>query len=251
MAEVSKTRPDHVFATDLPADITEDALKTAFGQYGSVTWCRLFPGMGKMAALLQFASPDEAAFLVENMNGAILHELLPGPVTLCFSEQGEKKKKGSGGKGKAQTPVPQRTSPYGGGRPGTELVPVHVPAQPQFAKVQGKGFGKGSFSIIDLKKELQTDEVLPGGQWTNDDGALHIGGLPLDTTDKDVYEIFAPFGAIATRGLKAMANPDGSCTGVAFVNYLDPESARAAISALNGRACKDGRILHVKPKKRK
>eukprot|EP00413_Alexandrium_margalefii_P006069 CAMPEP_0204519206 /NCGR_PEP_ID=MMETSP0661-20131031/4611_1 /ASSEMBLY_ACC=CAM_ASM_000606 /TAXON_ID=109239 /ORGANISM="Alexandrium margalefi, Strain AMGDE01CS-322" /LENGTH=208 /DNA_ID=CAMNT_0051524701 /DNA_START=54 /DNA_END=680 /DNA_ORIENTATION=+ len=208
MAEVT-ARPDHVFVTELPEDITAETLDTVFAQYGTVLWRKLCPGRGKMAALLQFSDADEAAFLVNNMNGAILHELLPGPVGLAFSEQGPKKK-------------------------------AAAAAGPRMS---------GS-SIMDLKKELQLEDVLPGGQWTNDDGALHIGGLPMDTTDKDVYEIFAPFGAIATRGLKAMMNPDGSCTGVAFVNYLEPESARAAEAALHGRVLKDGKVINVKPKRK-
>uniref|UniRef100_A0A7S4SHW2 RRM domain-containing protein n=1 Tax=Alexandrium monilatum TaxID=311494 RepID=A0A7S4SHW2_9DINO len=229
-------RPDHVFATDLPEGITEDVLKTVFSQYGTVQWCRLFAGMGKKAALLQLASPDEAAFLVENMNGAVLHELLPGPVTLQYSE-GSKKKKGGGGKG--------RSGPYGGGAPFTQA--LALPQAGPGGAPRGRPGGGGS--IIQFKKELQAEGILPGGRWQNDSGALHIGGLPADTTDKDVYEIFAPFGAIASKGLKAMTNPDGSCTGVAFVNFIDPDSAQAAIATLNGKACSDGKVIHVKPKR--
>mmetsp|Transcript_50255 Transcript_50255/g.101070 ORF Transcript_50255/g.101070 Transcript_50255/m.101070 type:complete len:240 (-) Transcript_50255:123-842(-) len=235
-------RPDHVFATDLPEDITEDVLKMVFGQYGTVQWCRLFNGMGKKAALLQFASPEEASFLVENMNGAVLHDDMPNPVTLQYSEGGGKKKFPGKGQGKSQSQalVPVRSAPYG--NPVAATVGFEQPDK-------GKGKG-GTGSIVDLKKELQADNVLPGGQWSNDAGALHIGGLPADTTDKDVYEIFAPFGAIASRGLKAMTNPDGSCTGVAFVNFISPSAAQAAIATLNGRAMKDGRTIHVKPKRR-
>uniref|UniRef100_A0A7S4S5H4 RRM domain-containing protein n=1 Tax=Alexandrium monilatum TaxID=311494 RepID=A0A7S4S5H4_9DINO len=228
-------RPDHVFATDLPADITEELLQAVFGQYGTVLWCKLFKGMGKTAALIQLSTADEAAFLVENMNGAILSDQLPGPVTLCYSERGGKKKsgfgKGSGGGGGFMA----RPSPYGPGAPRSAGAP--------------RSTGGGPGTIEGVKKELETEGLIPGGKWSNDTGALHVGGLPADTTDVDLYEIFSPFGALATRGVKAMTKPDGSCTGVAFVNYLDPDAAQAAIVVLNGREIKDGSTVHVKQKR--
>eukprot|EP00415_Alexandrium_ostenfeldii_P000865 UN0865 len=184
------------------------------------------------------------------MNGAILSDELPGPVTLCYSEGGGKKKFGSKGQGQSQA-LAVRATPYGGNSFMGDLGrPMFGFEQQQFGKGMGKGGQGGPGSILELKKELEADGVLPGGQWSNDDGALHIGGLPYDTTDKDVYEIFAPFGAIASKGLKAMTHPDGSCTGVAFVNFLSPAAAQAAINALNGRAMKDGKTIHVKVKRK-
>mmetsp|Transcript_92317 Transcript_92317/g.214512 ORF Transcript_92317/g.214512 Transcript_92317/m.214512 type:complete len:241 (+) Transcript_92317:91-813(+) len=234
-------RADHVFATDLPKDTSEDTLRTVFGQYGTVHWLRVFNGMGKTAALIQMGSVEEATFLVENMNGAVLHDLLPGPVTLCYSEGGGK---GGRGKGKGGPLTLVRATPYGAGGGGSlALVPQSSPSS---YKSRGKGFG----SIVEVKKELQFEGVLPGGKWTNDDGALHIGGLPPDTTNADVYEIFAPFGAIPSGGVKAMNNPDGTCTGVAFVNYVDPNCAIEAINVLNGRTLRDGRVLAVKQKRK-
>merc|ERR1719198_1525662 len=96
-----------------------------------------------------------------------------------------------GGKGKGG----DRWSPYdgkGGGKSGDK----------------GKG-GKGG-SIKTLKKGLQYAGVLPGGKWTNDENALFVGGLPADTTDCDLYEIFSPFGSIPFSGVRAMKNEDGS-----------------------------------------
>mmetsp|Transcript_17101 Transcript_17101/g.43012 ORF Transcript_17101/g.43012 Transcript_17101/m.43012 type:complete len:212 (-) Transcript_17101:121-756(-) len=108
----------------------------------------------------------------------------------------------------------------------------------------GKG-GKGSGNIAVLKKGLQYAGVLPGGKWTNDENALFIGGLPTDTTDGDLYEIFAPFGAIPTRGVRAMTNPDGTCKGIGFINFLENASAQNAIATLNGTMMPDGTALKV------
>merc|ERR1740121_1627839 len=100
--------------------------------------------------------------------------------------------------------------------------------------------------------DLQTEQLLPGGKWSNDSqAALHIGGLPADTTDVHLYEMFSPFGAIPSKGVRAMHAPDGSCKGVGFVNFLDPAHAEAAAQVLNGRALKNGKTLRVKPKQPK
>merc|ERR1719367_1108667 len=55
------------------------------------------------------------------------------------------------------------------------------------------------------------DENRPGTGWMNDQNALYVANLPADTTDLDLYRIFAPFGAIAPKGVRAMLNEDMSC----------------------------------------
>mmetsp|Transcript_21079 Transcript_21079/g.59252 ORF Transcript_21079/g.59252 Transcript_21079/m.59252 type:complete len:229 (-) Transcript_21079:100-786(-) len=225
----NKERGDHVFATDLPDGITEETLKGAFDQYGALLWCKVFAH--KRAALLQFSSAELATFLVENMNGTIVHESIPQPITLSYSTGSGAPRKGSGAPGKG-----------GGGQKGA--------GPGALTRWQPYG-GKGASSIAELKKDLQAEGVLPGGRWQNDGGALHVGGLPADTTDRDVYEIFAPFGAIPSGGVKAMQDADGGCSGVAFVNFVDPGAAQHAMETLSGRRLRDGRTLSVKPKRLK
>merc|ERR1712048_761184 len=87
-----------------------------------------------------------------------------------------------------------------------------------------------------------------GGKWSNDNGAIWIGGLPYDTTDLDLYQIFAAFGAIPSNGVRAMLNDDGSCKGFGFVNYIDPTHAQTAIATLNGTQMPDGSVIQVKVK---
>merc|ERR1719401_2094485 len=100
---------------------------------------------------------------------------------------------------------------------------------------KGKGKGKGK-SIASLKQSLITAGALPGGKFAeeNKSNALFIGGLPNDTNTEDLYEIFAPFGAIAARGCRVMYDDFGQCKGFGFVNYLDPTIAANAIMSLNG-----------------
>merc|ERR1719254_106951 len=99
-----------------------------------------------------------------------------------------------------------------------------------------------------MKMTLQSSGALPGGKWANDENALFVGGLPQDTTTEDLYEIFAPFGAIPSRGCKAMMNDWGGCKGIGFVNYMDANAAQTAIMSLNGATSPDGTTLKVSVK---
>jgi len=115
-------------------------------------------------------------------------------------------------------------------------------------KGNGKGKGKSS-SIKVLTHGLLEAQALPGsGNMDNDTNALYIAGLPNDTQDLDLYRIFAPFGAIAPKGVRAMVHPDGSCKGFGFVNYLDASSLEQAMATLNGTQMPDGNTLTVKAK---
>jgi len=115
----------------------------------------------------------------------------------------------------------------------------------------GKGMGKASYGgrtpMTVIVRGFEDSGGLPGGRtFTNDDGAVFVGGLSPDCTDLDLYRIFAPFGAIAPRGVKAMMEEDRlTCRGFGFVNFLDGESAQAAIQTLHGTVLPDGGSLKV------
>eukprot|EP00747_Dinoflagellata_sp_TGD_P163911 gnl/TRDRNA2_/TRDRNA2_183123_c0_seq1.p1 gnl/TRDRNA2_/TRDRNA2_183123_c0~~gnl/TRDRNA2_/TRDRNA2_183123_c0_seq1.p1 ORF type:complete len:158 (+),score=36.39 gnl/TRDRNA2_/TRDRNA2_183123_c0_seq1:84-557(+) len=121
----------------------------------------------------------------------------------------------------------------------------------------GKGWGKGPWMMF-YPKDAKTlvrqcgAAVAPpgGGRWENDDSTLFVGGLPSDTTDLDMYNIFAPFGAIAPRGATAMKDKENAskCTGIGFVNYMEVAHAQHAIQKLNGTMMSDGSTLSVKIK---
>merc|ERR1712032_792936 len=77
---------------------------------------------------------------------------------------------------------------------------------------------------------------------------LYIANLPPDMTDLDLFRIFAPFGAIASSGVKAMCNEDGSCKGSGFVDFFEEEHAKLAMTSLNGFICQDGGSIKVSVK---
>uniref|UniRef100_A0A7S1KW41 RRM domain-containing protein n=1 Tax=Alexandrium catenella TaxID=2925 RepID=A0A7S1KW41_ALECA len=120
------------------------------------------------------------------------------------------------------------------------------------APYDGKGGGKkggkdphGARALVDAVADsgAQGDTSL-----RPEDQCVYIRGLPSDTTDLDLYKLFAVFGAIPHRGVKAMKNQDGTCTSVGFVDFTTPEAAQAAISALKDYPMPDGNSLFLKTK---
>mmetsp|Transcript_7907 Transcript_7907/g.17943 ORF Transcript_7907/g.17943 Transcript_7907/m.17943 type:complete len:117 (-) Transcript_7907:89-439(-) len=102
-----------------------------------------------------------------------------------------------------------------------------------------------------LKNSLVNSGVLPGGKNAkerSDAQQVYVRGLPPDTTDMDLSDIFGPFGAIPARGVKAMLSPDGQCTGIGFVDFVDQACAAKACQALNGQMLPDGNMLRVNVK---
>lgn len=230
---------DNVFLSQLPLDMTEDKAKEIFGAYGTVTSLRL---LQNGSALCRFGSVEEATWIVENLNGN-MPQGLDTPIGVKFANPPKAKGEGKGEKG--------GFSPYGkgGGKDGG------YGGFGGFGKGGGKDGGKGKGGkgkgggIRVLKDGIIAAGVLPGGQWSNDVGALFIGGLPSDTTDLDLYHIFSAFGQIPAKGVRAMMDQTtGMCRGIGFVNFIDPACADIAAQSLNGTTMPGGSTLTVKPK---
>merc|ERR1712172_289962 len=170
-------------------------------------------GTGKKA-LIEFKDADEAQWLVENLNGNI-PEGLTTPVVVQMS--GSKGAKGAGkdtgkagklggkdagkgcwgkadgGKGKSDF------GPYGKGKNGKD-----------FGGKNGKDGGKGT-SMKGLLKGAVKGGLTPYGERPLEN-QLYFRGLPTDCTDRDLYELCAPFGAIPPKGVLAQQR-DGECIG--------------------------------------
>lgn len=116
----------------------------------------------------------------------------------------------------------------------------------------GSGMGAGIVVPKDAKGLVRgalSTEAVPGGRWDNDESTLFVGGLPPDMTNLEMYHVFSPFGPVAPRGATAMIDKEsGKCTGIGFVNFMQPDAAGKAIRALNGFPLADGTWLTVKKK---
>jgi len=230
MAEPS----ERVYVTGLPEGLDDAKVKAIFEAYGTLKDCKSLAG--KRAAILNFATMDEAKWVVDNLDGN-MPEGITTPVKVEYSWS----RTGPGGKGGAPGGAPggpwggqqSRPGPYGacgGGGKG------------------GEGGARGSVQM--LKRNLISMGVLPGtkagkGAKLDDSCQLYIKGLPADCSDRDLADIFSPFGAIPPRGIKAMLDGEGQCTGVGFVDYMEAECAAAAVKAINGAMCSDGTSLRV------
>merc|ERR1712187_1005201 len=94
-------------------------------------------------------------------------------------------------------------------------------------------------------------ESLGGNLKVPDEQQVYVSNLPPDTTDENLYQLFAPFGAIGPIVVKAMKNEDGTCKGFGFVDFLSEESAQNAVTVLSGLQTFDGGTLHLKIKSQK
>merc|ERR1712194_669112 len=109
---------------------------------------------------------------------------------------------GGGGGGKGQM------GPYGGGK----------------GCMGGMGGMKGGGGDFDMNTLLQMSmQHAPGAAYNqrSDAQQVQIRNLPGDCTDYDLYKLLCPFGALAPRGVKAMLTPEGMCTGVGWVDFVE------------------------------
>jgi len=244
---------ERVYMTGLPDGVDQAKLLQIFGAYGTI---KDSAQISSSAAIMKFATVDEATWFVNNLNGN-MPEGLTSPVTVQF----------------ARPPRTSRpaitTSPMGG--IGGGFMPVNrgitktshsgfgsLSAGPYGSKpTTGKGMGSqakaySTSSIRLLKAGLESSAALPGGQTGSgqrpETQQLYISGLPPDTKDLDLHDLFGPFGAIPFRGVKAMLGPNGQCTGIGFVDYLDEACAARAVEVLNGTVLPDGTQLHLHQK---
>jgi len=89
----------NVFISDLPAEVDDAKLAEVFGQYGTVTWSKVMASKGKPtnAAIVEFATVEEAQWVVESLNGN-LAQGISTPINIAFKRE---RSKGKGdGKGK-------------------------------------------------------------------------------------------------------------------------------------------------------
>lgn len=230
---------DRVMISDLPDGMGEAGVRTIFGAYGNIKSVRM---AGRNATIITFQTVEEAKWIVENLDGNIAQDMTE-PVSCkyapiiqnTFLKGGGKSARAepySGGAGKGGGASKGGGAAGGGGKPwgGSE-----VEAAPG-----------GGCSIQILKKGLACANVLPGGKWVNDENALCVSGLPSDTTDLDLYEIFSPFGSISWKGVRAMTNADGTCMGYGFVNFQNQKAVQLAIETLHGTIMPQGTTLRVR-----
>ncbi|XP_030015552.1 cold inducible RNA binding protein a isoform X3 [Sphaeramia orbicularis] len=77
----------------------------------------------------------------------------------------------------------------------------------------------------------------------SDEGKLFIGGLSFDTTEESLAAAFGKYGTIEKVDV-IKDRETGRSRGFGFVKYDNPEDARDAMDAMNGKSL-DGRHIRV------
>jgi len=243
---------ERVFVSGLNPGLVPDRLKEIFGPYGTLKEVRNLPTIN--SCILVFETLDEAKWMVENLDQN-MPEGLDTPITVMYAHPpapaGPVKPLNTWSD--VATRMPGGVS---GIRPGVTR-PVANAAPGLFRMMSGDanalavahalGPLSGAVNSIDLlKRSLLAFGSLPVSEGIRPPSCqLYVRGLPSDTTDADLLEIFAPFGAIPPRGVKAMLNAQGLCTGVAWVEYVHEADAKAALQTLNEKVWSDGSCLRI------
>mmetsp|Transcript_66573 Transcript_66573/g.192226 ORF Transcript_66573/g.192226 Transcript_66573/m.192226 type:complete len:418 (-) Transcript_66573:102-1355(-) len=242
----SNTPSDNVFIGDLPEALSQEELSSIFSAYGTVVQCRMIPAKvpgTKACGLVRYQSVEEAQWVVDNLNMNIA-EGLEEPIVVRFANGpgGEKGGSDGGGKGYGKS---------GGKTGGYRSEPYSSAKGGKMALSSGKSAGKGGSwggygksadggkgksgaagSMWDVIGTMKKSGLL-GPPTVPDEHQVYVRNLPADCTDLDLYRIFAPFGAIAPSGVKAMLHEDGTCKGFGFVDYVDASSATIAMQTLD------------------
>merc|ERR1712060_250296 len=108
----------------------------------------------------------------------------------------------------------------------------------------------GMGGAADMNSLLMMAQNIQPGYSTQrtDQQQVQIRGLPTDCTDYDLYKLLSPYGPIAPRGVKAMLNPEGMCTGTGWVDFVDDKAAAFAVQSLNNFMLPNGTMLWLRTK---
>merc|ERR1712232_1505797 len=93
--------------------------------------------------------------------------------------------------------------------------------------------GSASYSAEQMVFDFVESGTLPGGKYQNDGNTIVVAGLPPDTTDRELYILFSPFGALLPGGANIATHRDGTPRGFALINFQTNEAARHAAIALD------------------
>jgi len=238
---MQETALKYVFATSLPAGLSEDEVSEIFGLYGTVLSTKVVtrPGHSWTAALVHYETREEAAFVVDNLNGNI-PQGLQTPVEVRYSSRPFSNDQGKGGDG-----GDDRFSPYPSGRGGKNNNKGKGKGK---GKSKGKDNGDASIPMDIIIQAFEESGELPGGTGANtaDFVEVSVVGLPPDCTDLHLLKMMTPFGPISPKGVKIMTSrEDGSCLGYGFVKFLTIEGAKLAIDTLSGTVMPSKQVLKV------
>eukprot|EP01083_Nonionella_stella_P041732 113045_1 len=104
-------------------------------------------------------------------------------------------------------------------------------AQKAIASLNGQQVG-GRFLAVRVANTGPSKTSGAGAAETGDQMNLYVKNLPTQYTQGDLFDLFSPYGKIASH--KIMVDDAGVCSGVGFVRYMTREEGQAAVDSLHG-----------------
>lgn len=126
------------------------------------------------------------------------------------------------------------TGGIGGLRPGG--LRTGTPLSEAFASSGGGGGGLAAASASGTQKYVPPHMLKGANKFAERDGeqnTLRVTNISEDTTERDLQELFRPFGHV-TRTYLAKDRETHMSRGFAYVSYARPEDAQRAMEKLNG-----------------
>jgi len=233
----------NVYIHGLPLEFDDASLNAIFGQYGTVTWAKMMPSKGKppgaeeelRAGIVEFSTPEEAQWFVENLSGNI-PEGLTTPINAALKQP----KKGKGGKGKGYGKsaddggkwggkASEGKGPYGGGK---ATKGKEAPAwQPTWAGKGGADTGKqaAAWKPAWAGKGEEAPAATPQTQKKSNN--VYISDLPSEVDENGVKELFGQYGTVTWARVFASK---GKPTTNAIVEFATKEDSEWFVENLNG-----------------
>lgn len=226
---------DNLYIKGLPAGVDEAWLQEALGGLATVVSVKVLQNPspelgGGGAALARFQTADDATH-VKNLLHGQSPDWCAGSLIVRYAAQ----RGGARGGGSSYTP---------GMAGGFSAAAQAGSAVEQL--LHGEAINVDADFLVKMVNEAV---VLPGAgtRFHNNEATIYVGGLPVDTTENHVYQLFSPLGAIFSVFVKR-GGAGTNVWAIAFINYVDPLSAQAAIAVYNGMQVPDGSVLKVKIK---
>lgn len=267
---------DNLYIKGLPAGIDEPWLKEALGGLATVVSVRVLQNPsqdGTCAALARFETVDDAMHVKNMLHGQSPDWCTQRLLVRFANQKGMQGGGGGGGGGGGAMPPVDFAAVLAGGPLGAGIPGLQAAFSGGGFDGSGGGFGDAGMGfggasgtgsaveqLLQQQSQMQVDAdflvkmvheavVLPGAgtRYHTSEATVYVGGLPGDTEESHVYQLFSPLGAIFSIFVKT-GGVGGNAWAIAFVKYVDPLSAQAAIAVYNGMQVPDGSVLKVKIK---
>ncbi|XP_078397516.1 uncharacterized protein LOC144680423 [Cetorhinus maximus] len=260
-ATATMSEEGKLFVGGLNFETDEQSLEEVFSKYGQISEVRVIKDRDTMTSrgfgFITFENPEDARDALQAMNG----KSIDGRQIRV----GHAEKKSGGGRGYGGSRGggsygsrrrggggywdSDRSSGYsGGGRYDTGDRDNYSGGYKSqggyyYGGGGGGGYGGRSYRDYDEGAERLTGAEKLKPNTMSEEGKLFVGGLNFETDEQSLEEVFSKYGQISE--VRVIKDRDTMTSrGFGFITFENPEDARDALQAMNGKSI-DGRQIRV------